>query len=190
MAEQSAQQKAAEKFETEFSYDENVSGGMPWRLMIFTFILFIFAVFISLGLRLGYVTFLDSQISIVDEQIESLAAQLSEGVQEEFLIFHSQLVNLEAVLGERGFSRNVFGFLEKNTLPLVYYTDAEYSFDDYSFSISGQANSMRTLVEQMTVFDEAPELERVILDLVNQQESQVSFTLRLIFQPKFFESPI
>ncbi len=165
---------------------ESISIGLPWRLMIFTFILFLFSIFIFVGLRFGYGTYLDAQTGAVDQNIEELAAQISESEQEELLVFYSQLANLQKVLNRRGFIWNVFPFLEANTLTLVYYSEAQYSAEEEMISLAGFADSMKTFVEQVTLFERAPEIERVVIDDVGLREAEVSFGLRLAFQPEFF----
>lgn len=166
---------------------ESISIGLPWRLMVFSFILFLFSIFIFAGLRFGYGTYLDAQTKVVDMDIEELAAQVSESEQEELLIFYSQLANLQKVLTRRDFTRNIFPFLEENTLTLVYYTEAQYSAEEGIVSLAGFSNSTKTFVEQVTLFEQAPEIERVIIDDIGLQKGEVSFDIRLAFQPEFLK---
>ncbi len=163
--------------------------GMPWRLMVFSFVLFAFSILVFLGLRFGYDVYLNSQLEALDEKVEQLSTEVSEGRQEEFLGFYSQLSNLERVLGRRGFSHNVFGFLEENTLPPVYYSEAEYSSDTKGVRLTGAARTMKALVEQMAVFGDASSISGVTLDSVSMFGGRVGFEISLVFSPSYFDEP-
>ena len=161
--------------------------GLPWRLMVFSFVLFLFSIFIFAGLRYGYGTYLDAQTVEVDENIAALAQQVSESEQEELLLFYSQLTNLQKVLDRRVFTVNTFPFLEKNTLPLVYYTEVQYTAEEGVVILNGVANSMQVFVQQITLFEESPEVERVIIDDVGLERGTVSFGLHIAFQSEFLK---
>ena len=165
----------------------SITIGLPWRLMVFSFVLFLFSIFIFAGLQYGYGTYLDAQTVEVDENIAALAQQVSESEQEELLLFYSQLTNLQKVLDRRIFTVNTFPFLEKNTLPLVYYTEARYVAEEGVMILNGVANSIKVFVQQITLFEESPEVERVIIDDVGLERGTVSFGLHIVFQSEFLK---
>ena len=165
----------------------SITIGLPWRLMVFSFVLFLFSIFIFAGLQYGYGMYLDAQTVEVDENIAALAQQVSESEQEELLLFYSQLTNLQKVLDRRVFTVNTFPFLEKNTLPLVYYTEAQYITEEGVVILNGVANSMQVFVQQITLFEESPEVERVIIDDVGLERGTVSFGLHIAFQSEFLK---
>jgi len=165
----------------------SITIGLPWRLMVFSFVLFLFSIFIFAGLQYGYGTYLDAQTVEVDENIAALAQQVSESEQEELLLFYSQLTNLQKVLDRRVFTVNTFPFLEKNTLPLVYYTEAQYTAEEGVVILNGVANSMQVFVQQITLLEESPEVERVIIDDVGLERGTVSFGLHIAFQSEFLK---
>jgi len=174
----------------EFS-NEPVLVGMPWRLMIFSFILLLLGVFIFLGLRFGYTIYLDGQMEALNEEIDGLSTQVSKGEQEEFLAFYSQLSNLRGILEKRDFSQNILGFLEEKTLPLVYYNEAVYSEEDGNVSLVGASQSIKTLVGQMAIFKDSPEVNSVELGSVSLSilDQGVDFEVSVIFNPGFFDQP-
>jgi hypothetical protein len=164
--------------------------GMPWRLMIFSFVLFAFSIFIFLGLRFGYETYLDNQLETLNEEINQLTTEISEGEQQEFLGFYSQFRNLDKVLEGRMFGHNVFDFLESYTLPFVAYSEAEYSASSREIRLNGVAQNMKYLVEQMNIFGEASEVSEVDLVSVDLFTGQVGFEIRLIFSSSYFDKPV
>lgn len=187
--ENQSQQGSSKAPEPHFS-EAPVSVGMPWRLMIFSFVLFAFSILVFLGLRFGYDVYLDSQLESLNERVEQLSAEVSEGKQQQLLTFYSQFGNLERVLTKRGFSHNIFDFLEKDTLPSVYYGEAEYSGDDKSLRLAGLAESMKDLVEQIAIFGEASEVSEVTLNSVNLAGENLGFEIELVFNPGYFDEPI
>lgn len=163
--------------------------GLPWRLMVFTFILFLFSIFVYVGLKFGYNAYLDSQIEAVDSQIEELAAQVSEDEQDDFLSFYSQVVNLRSVLDRRNFSQNNFEFLESRTIPAVYYQNVEYVGDSFSLLLTGRTNSMESFVNQMQVFDDSSEVDSAVVEDVSVEQDGVRFSLQLSMSPDFLNQP-
>lgn len=168
---------------------EPANVGLPWRLMIFTFILLLFAILLFAGLKFGYITYLDDQIEATDLQMEDLAAQVSEGEKERFLTFYSQLVNLKKVLDRRSFSQNLFSLMESNTLGSVYYTNVEYSEDRLSAILSGRAESMEDFVNQMTVFGDSDEIDKAVLQDLTLSEGEVNFSVNILLDSQFLNEP-
>lgn len=168
---------------------EPVEVGLPWRLMIFTFILLLFAIFIFLGLKFGYQTYLDSQIESVDQQMEELAAQVSQGEKEQFLTFYSQLSNLREVIDRRKFSQNIFSLMENETIPSVYYQSAQYESGALSLTLTGDASSMESFVNQMAVYEDSNQIDKAILEEMSRNGSIVEFTVNLLLNPSFLNQP-
>lgn len=169
--------------------EESPTVGVPWHLMIFTFILFLLSIILFAGLRFGYAGYLDNQIAEVDNKMEELNSQVTKGEQEDLLDFYSQLLNLKKILKERGFSQNIFSFLEDNTHSLVYFTGVKYSDAGPSLELTGQANSPKTVVEQTALFEKLSEVRKVSLKKlsVNESENVANFKINIIFDPAFFK---
>lgn len=168
---------------------EPTNVGLPWRLMIFTFVLLLFAILLFAGLKFGYINYLDDQIEATDSQMEDLAAQVSEGEKERFLTFYSQLVNLKKVLDRRSFSQNLFSLMEGNTLESIYYTNVEYSEDRLSAIFSGRAESMEDFVNQMTVFGDSNEINKAVLQDLSLAEGEVNFSVNILLNGQFLNEP-
>ncbi|HXF43990.1 MAG TPA: hypothetical protein VNK70_00780 [Candidatus Paceibacterota bacterium] len=169
--------------------DEVIPVGFPWRLLTFSFIIFLFSIFIFFGLKFGYTSYLDGQTAALDKKIEELGSRISADEQARFVLFYSQLANLKKILDDHGFSGNIINFLEKQTLGQIYYTDAAFSADRGELALKGFAASSEALVYQLALFDNAPELSSVILNQTNADRQGVSFAVTLGFKPEFFERP-
>ncbi len=185
MPEPTVQAQLEEQFAT-----EEIPIGLPWRLLVFAIIIFAFSITSYFGLRFGYEAYLGKQADNLDQQINQLTSEVNQQDQQNFINFYSQLINLKTVLDEHGFSENVFNFLEKNTIGSVYYTEADYSAADNSLNLNGVAASSDALVQQMNVFDKAPELTSDTLGQMNNQtKGGINFSVRLTFDPDYFSTP-
>ena len=109
--------------------------------------------------------------------------------QERFINFYSQLVNLKTVLDRHSFTANIFQFLEAKTLGNVYYTDADFSETDNSLTLKGVTAASVALISQLSIFDEAPEIEKVEINQITTDRQGVVFSLTAEFSPDFFKKP-
>lgn len=158
--------------------------GLPWKVLLFSVIVFGFSLFAYFGLSVGYESYLDSRLKSLDDGIDKLAAQVGQEDQQKLVSFYSQLINLEKVLKEHSFSIQTFKSLEKYTLPLVTFTKADFDAGERKMKLEGMANTLDTLIEQMSVFDGAKELEgKSVLEQIGFEKQNVSFVLVIYFKP-------
>ena len=167
------------------------SAGLPWRILLFSGIVFGLSLFVYFGFRFGYESYLNSRSEKLDQKIEALASEISQEDQQNFIAFYSQLSNLKQVMGTHAFSGNVFSFLEANTLPQVFYTEAQYDGTSSGVSLSGTANSLTMLAAQLAQFNKAPQVMNASLNTMgfDPKTNVVSFSMDLTFQPDFFTKP-
>jgi hypothetical protein len=156
------------------------SAGLPWRILLFSGIVFGLSLFVYFGFRFGYESYLNSRSEKLDQKIEALASEISQEDQQNLITFYSQLVNLRTVLEKHQFIVKSFDFLEKYTLPTVYYSDAKVMGGDRVIKLSGGAKTMDNFIEQLAVFDGAPEFqEKVIVEDVQFSGQNVGFSIVL-----------
>jgi len=167
---------------------EQIPVGLPWHLLIFSIFLLGFSIFIYFGLKFGYVSYLNSRASVLDKKIEALTNKVSKDEQQNLISFYSQFINLKKVLGDHFFASNAYSFLERNTLPAVYYYEANFLADDKTLELKGKADAMETLVGQLSLLDKAPELEKVVLEQLNFEGAEVGFGAILTFREDFFNN--
>ena len=178
---QNAPQNFQNSFTEESSYSP-VALGLPWRVLLFAIILFAFSVFILLGLKFGYSAYINNKDVSLDKKIDDLAASVTQDQQKSLISFYSQLNNLKEVLGKHTFSVRIFDLLEKYTIPSIYFNDAKITVDINKVQLSGFARSTEDLVEQLAVFDRAPEFSGSVLQQMNFVPQGVAFTI--ILSPK------
>lgn len=175
---------AGERFVT-----EKVPVGWPWRLLMFSVVLFALAFFLYFGIKLGYGAYLDREAASVDRALETLGTQVTAEDQDRFLNFYSQIVNLKGVLDRHSFTANAFSFLERNVIDAAYFTDAEFLAGDLSLELKGAATSFDALSQQMAVFEKVAGVDHVLLSDVTIRGGGVNFTLSVFFKESFFKRP-
>jgi len=166
------------------------NAGLPWKLTVFSIVLFVFCLFIFAGMKFGYVSYLTSQQENLKKETEALAKKINPDDQVKYVNFYSQTINLKKVLGRHQFSGNIFDFLQEKTATNVYYTKASYLADGGALSVEGVAATSEALVQQLSVFDSAPELKTAVLTQMRFNEAgKISFSIDFIFRDNFFASP-
>ncbi|MDI6734482.1 MAG: hypothetical protein QMD50_03290 [Patescibacteria group bacterium] len=169
---------------------EQMPIGWPWRLLIFTIIVFALSLFIYFGLRFGYGAYLDTASKNLDKDIKTLSDKVPPADREEFIRFYSQIINLKTVLDNHPYGSNIFKFLEKNTIGSIYFTSAEMSVSSLSLKLNGFGKDFESVAQQMALLEKASEVERVFLDQVNVQKEGVTFSLFLDFKREFIKKPL
>lgn len=166
---------------------EKVAVGWPWRLLLFGLFVFALSLFAYFGLRFGYQNYLQNQIEFYDGELKKLTSRVSAEDQERFVTFYSQLFNLQRILEDHPYSANVFRYLEKSTVPTVYFSDALFRRADNTVVLKGFGGNFDDVSGQLAIFEKSPEAAKIILNNVSLQREGVSFSVSVTFQPEFFK---
>jgi hypothetical protein len=167
---------------------DSASVGFPWKMLMFSAVLFGFFLLSYLGMKFGYETYLNGQVVAIGKQVTALENQVGQTEQKGFVEFYSQLSNLETVLNRHKFGGNIFSFLEANTLPSVYYTSATFSAGENSVAISGVATTIEDLVQQLSILQSAPNVDRAVLSKMGfTQDKKVNFDVVIGLNDSFFK---
>lgn len=170
--------------EEELRGAEKLPVGWPWRLLVFMIIIFGTVIAIYSGMILGYKPYLNSRIKNLDTKINGLSQSINEDQQKNLADFYSQLVNIQSLLNSHPVASKILDFFEKNTHQQIYYLNTNVSLLDKNIKIEGVALNYDILVQQLEVFRQAPEIEKVFLDDSRiAQDKSVNFSIRLIFKP-------
>jgi hypothetical protein len=169
---------------------EQVSVGWPWRILIFSVIIFALSLLVYFGLRFGYGPYLESRSESFDQKLTELTQTINLEDQERFVNFYSQLVNLKGVLENHPFASNVFQFLERNTIDSVYFNEANIKESGRFLSLKGFSVNIQSLTEQIAVLEQASEVESVLLNDVAFTGGVTGFNISIIFRPDFLTRPL
>ncbi|MFH1161897.1 MAG: hypothetical protein V1696_01290 [Candidatus Jorgensenbacteria bacterium] len=166
---------------------EKLPVGWPWRLLVFSIVIFAFTLLVFFGIKFGYTAFLDKKSSDLDSSLNKLSEEVSVTDQSRFVGFYSQIVNLKSVLDRHLFSANLFTFLEQNVIDGVVFTEAKFSGLDRALNLQGTASSFDAIAQQMAVFAKVREVQKVLLEDANVGSGNAAFRLSVVFTDAFFK---
>lgn len=166
---------------------ENLPVGWPWRFFSVSLIIFLAATLFFFGLSLGYEPYLNSKIREMDANIDQLLGIISREDQEKFAQFYSQLANLKTILDDHILSSKIFPLLEKITNQKVYYNNLNLRVPERELELEGFADSYGVLGEQLEAFDQAPEIERYLMNQSQANGNLVQFKATLKFKSDFLK---
>ena len=179
-------------FEEQLKSGEQLSAGLPWRLSIFMMLIFAFSLFIYIGMDFGYRPYLESSVNKLNKDISSLNQSIDETQQKQIIGFYSQLVNIQNLLGiHKTITFQIFDFIEKNTYQNVKFDSLTVNAASGDIKIVGIAPNYETLIKELSLFKQAPNIERVILENSNMSEittkgkesiKEIKFEIRLILK--------
>ena len=170
--------------EQELRRTERLPVGWPWRLLLFSVVVFGATIAGYLGITLGYQPYLNSRIKTLDTEIANLTQTVGEEQQKNLVLLYSQLSNIQNLLNSHTASSKIFDLLEKNTQPQVYYLSLSFSLAGKNIQLDGSAPSYGALAQQIEIFKQIPEIEKVSLgDSAVIEDGTIRFSLRLTFKP-------
>jgi hypothetical protein len=167
-----------------------ISIGTPWKLFVFSLLLFAFSLLVYFGLSIGYKSYLTNVSKSYDEKMIALSNSISEEDQQRFINIFSQIINLKDVLDEHLFVFNVFPFLEENTLDKVFYRQAQFNAQTRTLTLEGEAENLQVLAAQLVQFDKAKEVESS--NLTNMRfnpKGNTSFGISITFKKDYLSKP-
>ena len=174
--------------EQELRKPERLPVGWPWRLLVFTAIVFGVMVAGYLGMNLGYKPYLNSRIKSLDAKITNLSQAIDEEQQKNLVTLYSQLINIQNLLNSHITPSKLFDFLEKNTHGQIHYLALNLSLMEKSIKLEGVSPDYIVLAQQLELFQGIPEIEKVFLEDSRALEAgNIRFSIRLIFKPELLK---
>ena len=162
---------------------EEIGAGWPWKIFIFTIIVFGTVLASYFGLKLGYRPYLNARIADIDAQITALGESVPEAQQHDLFRFYSQILNLKELLDKHVSLAKFFALLEKNTNKKVAYETANLTTQRRELALDGVADSYATLSEQLEAFRQVPEIQSLVLSQSQLAEGKVRFRISAILAP-------
>lgn len=149
--------------------------GVPIKLLLFSLGLFLFVFLVYLGLSMGYGGYLNSQIDDIDSQIDELAFRVSPEEQTELSLFYTRIANVDHLLSNRLLSNRLFDFIENSVHPGIHYSSIQFNSDNGTLEMVGNAESLRSLAEQLLVFEESGNISNILVANIQNLGSIISF---------------
>ena len=109
-------------------------------------------------------------------------------LEERVLMLKDQIESFAEVIEIRKNSLNFFAFLEKNTIPEVFFTNLDLNPQTHEADLSGQSVDFFTLEQQMLVLRSNPAIANVILSNVRLGDGELAeFHLHIQFNEEVFQ---
>lgn len=169
---------------------EYASVGFPWRVLVIAIVVFGLSILVYAGMAFGYTPYLTSQIKSVDGEFTALSESLDADQQQNLIDFYSQLYNIDTLSNTHVYPSHFFDFLERNTYPTVRFSLLQLNVSGGEARLEGIADDFAILSDQISVFQNSPDVASVTLDASRQRDaadgSGVFFSLKVQFQKGFF----
>lgn len=165
------------------------------RISVLTIIGGVVCFFLAAFLASAYFYF-DLNISKMNERINQKQAQLGpiektiQEKEQELIPIKEKIDSFEILISQHRTSSDVYGFLERNSLPKVWFSDFEFGLEEKMVIVSGQTDSFITLEQQMSVLknNQADFLESLKLRKVEVGEKGViNFEIEFIFKTQLLK---
>jgi len=152
--------------QTELSKQREAAAGWPWRLMTFSFIIFLAVLAVYIGMRFGFEeVYLKRALSQEEAEFASTFKSVSPEEQKSVFNFYSQLSNIDTLLKKQGKATPYLSFIEQNTLKTVTYSGMDLRFADRSVIIvlNGKTPAYTAVVQQLELYRTVPTVTEVKL---------------------------
>ena len=176
---------------------------MPFWLIVFAAVIAIAV--LGLAGTYAYFYFSGRKMASKIEEINNSIIPLEEAIKqkEAQLILYQQRINdFKALFSKHKKVENVFTFLEKYTIPSIWFSDFSMAQgqsqsrgrgavpeteSQAAISLKGKSPSFLTIEQQVEVFSKQEEVQKVVLSSISiSQEGEIEFSLEIIFNPAIF----
>jgi|GEM_PF-6712743 len=113
----------------------------------------------------------------------------SEQLQKELSVYKEKIDTISFLFDSYHLGTNFFKFVEKYTHPQVQWASAGVNFSTYEVNLSGQTKSFITLIQQLYIFENNPDIKNLKLNSFSsaKDEKGVSFSIGFSLEPYLFK---
>ncbi len=145
----------------------------------------VFLIYIVLALKVN----IDTK-KINDLDIKALLYNTPEQkkVEAKVLAYKKKIDDVSQIINNHKISLNIFNFIEKKTLPSVWFSNLSILEAKNNINLGGESDNMATLSNQIKVLEESKDYVIAISVLNSQitEQGKIKFTLSLTLNPKIF----
>ena len=163
--------------------------GIPtWSIIVFGVCLILL-----IGLLASYFYF-GAKIKKITQEIQKKEAEfvyLGEAIQteqEKLLSLNQEIEDFGSLISNHRNILDIFEFLEKNSLPNVWFSDFNFSAEEGEVSVSGKTDNLTILEQQAFVLKQQSVVKNLDITKVSiNKEGGIDFTLTINFDPVIFK---
>ncbi len=161
---------------------------LPWKFIFFGFLVFLLSLLLFIGLKFGYLNYLNNQNKQIDNKLNEIASSIDETERENLIVFYSQIFNLKEIMKNHKYPSKIFSLLEANTLSRVYYTDLSWLSDKDILSLKGMAGDLNYLSKQLEIFQNNKNVNYVNLIDLKLLNDRINFEIEVGLRPEFLNN--
>ena len=130
----------------------------------------------------------DQKIGELDKKILELQTRQNKESEKVVLVYKKKMDAFNAIIDGHKISSNFFAFIEKKTLPEVWFSSLTVSEESNEINLVGEAKNMETLSSQIRIFEESKDYVKGITVLNSQvaEQGKIRFTLNFALESKLF----
>lgn len=155
--------------------------------------IFYFAVSLLMAVIFCYLIF-SAKVAIQKKEIASQIANLQtvgtdeqKSYEAEVLGYQKKISDFNKLLASHGFASNVFVFVEKETMPNVWFKQFNMDAKSNTVRLSGEADNMEAFSRQVAGFEKNEYIKEVgLLNSVLSKSGRVNFGISLVLEQKIF----
>jgi len=172
----------------EITSKSSINRTPPW--IIVGIVLCIILVIIVGAFYLFFTLTIDKMNKEIEEK-DKASAILTENIlkkEVEILPLKTKISDFGVLINKHETPYNVFGIIEKNCLPEVWFFKFSSDIEKQEVSLLGKTESFELLEQQLNVLKKEPLLKKVTLTSLSVgEEGEVEFALSLIFNSEVFK---
>ncbi len=157
--------------------------------------IFYFALALLIAIVLCYFIFgyqislANQKINAVDQKLLVYATSEQKASEQEVFDYKKKIDDFTNIIANHKISSNVFSFMEKDTLPGVWFSTFNVSEVSGEISLQGEASTMEVLSNQVKIFEADKQNIKSINILSSQATLQgtTKFTLDISLTPDVFK---
>jgi hypothetical protein len=174
-----------EKVIEQLGQERSQTQGWAFGALFFSGGILFLTVAIYFGLTLGYEPYLQSQLSHVKDQVNTLNQSVTTSDQAQLINFYSQISNLQSLLKKHTHATQLFSWLENNTEANVYYQSFALASGN-QVTLGGVARSEADVNQQIAIFESSPDVSSVNVSNVSAPQllgTTWNFNVVLVMNP-------
>lgn len=156
-------------------------------------VLFYFAMSLLIASVLSWLIFLvknydlKKQISVQVEKLATVGTEEQKKYESEVLGYQKKLNDFNEIFKNHEFASNIFAFMEKQTMPNIWFKQFTLDKNSGKIQISGEAETMEAFSRQVDNFEKNEYVKSVnVLNSSEGEAGRVNFNMDISLDPKIF----
>ncbi len=127
------------------------------------------------------------EIKDQEAKLETVGTEEQKGYEKDVISYQKKISDFAKLFKNHEFASNVFVFMEKQTLPNIWFKQFNMNEKGSQLQLSGEADNMEAFSRQIAAFEKNEYIKST--DLLNSslgESARVQFNLNLSLDPKIF----